>query len=211
MIHMIIYIASSPIGAIAVNEQRNPISFVSFKNDAKKRADELEDSEKKAISDSEKKLLNQIKTKEKIIFETKKEGYEHEFPNPAGDYLRGNMFDIARKENILKDKNELLNIIHETSTELTVRKMRNSVGEDKLILQAINTTDELAKQVNTMAMRLREWYGYYFPELVELTSNNENLAKYVSETLFRTDVKGIVVDESMGVNLKNEDLEEIKK
>ena len=121
------------------------------------------------------------------------------------------MLDIARKNSIIKEKSELLSIIHETSTELTVRKMRNSVGEDKLLLQAINTTDELAKQVNTMAMRLREWYGYYFPELVELTGNNENLAKYVSETLYRTDIKGIIVDESMGVNLKNEDLEEIKK
>ncbi len=208
---MTIYIASSPIGAIAVNEQRTPISFISFKNDAKKRADELEDCKKKAISDSEKKLLSQLKEKGKIILETKKEGHEHEFPNPAGDYLRGNMLDIARKNSIIKEKSELLSIIHETSTELTVRKMRNSVGEDKLLLQAINTTDELAKQVNTMAMRLREWYGYYFPELVELTGNNENLAKYVSETLYRTDIKGIIVDESMGVNLKNEDLEEIKK
>ncbi len=208
---MTIYIAASPIGIIAVNEQRNPISFISFKNDAKKRADELESCGKKAISDSEKKLLSQIKAKDKIIFETKKEGYEHEFPNHAGDYIRLNMLDLARKNSILKEKSELLSIIHETNTELTVRKMRNSVGEDKLLLQAINTTDELAKQVNTMSMRLREWYGYYFPELVELTGSNENLAKYVSETLFRTDVKGIIVDESMGVNLKNEDLEEIKK
>ena len=69
---MTIYIASSPIGAIAVNEQRTPISFISFKNDAKKRADELEDCKKKAISDSEKKLLSQLKEKGKIIFETKK-------------------------------------------------------------------------------------------------------------------------------------------
>ena len=208
---MTTYIAFCPLGIIATNEKGNTLSFVSFPNNAKKRADEIENCLKKTVSDSEKKIISQLKDKNDVIFEIKKEGHTHEFPNPAGDYLRTNIQEIARNNQLAKTKTEINQIYHDTITELTVRKMRVSIGKDKLLMQAINTTDELTKQINTMTMRVREWYGYYFPEIIERINDNEKLASYISETLYRTDIKGIDVEESMGANLAKEDLEEIQK
>ncbi|KAI8622569.1 hypothetical protein BC830DRAFT_441110 [Chytriomyces sp. MP71] len=44
---------------------------------------------------------------------------------------------------------------------------------DNMIIQAINLLDQLDKDVNTFSMRVREWYGWHFPELVKVV--NENL------------------------------------
>lgn len=43
---------------------------------------------------------------------------------------------------------------------------------DNMIIQAINLLDQLDKDINTFAMRVREWYGYHFPELVRLVADN---------------------------------------
>ena len=36
---------------------------------------------------------------------------------------------------------------------------------DTMIVQAIALLDDLDKELNTYAMRVREWYGWHFPEL----------------------------------------------
>ncbi|KAH7923334.1 Nop-domain-containing protein [Leucogyrophana mollusca] len=43
---------------------------------------------------------------------------------------------------------------------------------DNMIIQAIALLDQLDKDVNLFAMRIREWYGYHFPELIKLVSDN---------------------------------------
>ncbi len=39
---------------------------------------------------------------------------------------------------------------------------------DNMIIQAIALLDTLDKDVNTFVMRVREWYGWHFPELVKV-------------------------------------------
>jgi nucleolar protein 58 len=36
---------------------------------------------------------------------------------------------------------------------------------DTMIVQAISLLDDLDKEINIYAMRVREWYGWHFPEL----------------------------------------------
>ncbi|EKD14996.1 uncharacterized protein L3040_003807 [Drepanopeziza brunnea f. sp. 'multigermtubi'] len=48
---------------------------------------------------------------------------------------------------------------------------------DNHIIQAIATLDHLDKAVNTFSMRVREWYGWHFPELVRIASDNHTYAK----------------------------------
>ena len=39
---------------------------------------------------------------------------------------------------------------------------------DNMIIQAISLSDQLDKDLNTFSMRVREWYGWHFPELYKL-------------------------------------------
>ena len=51
---------------------------------------------------------------------------------------------------------------------------------DNMVIQAIAIIDQLDKDINTFAMRVREWYGYHFPELVRLVNDNYQYCQLVS-------------------------------
>merc|ERR1712187_985038 len=50
---------------------------------------------------------------------------------------------------------------------------------DNMIIQAIALIDQLDKNINTFAMRVREWYGYHFPELVRIVNENYAYCKLI--------------------------------
>ncbi|XP_047338387.1 probable nucleolar protein 5-2 [Impatiens glandulifera] len=50
---------------------------------------------------------------------------------------------------------------------------------DTMIIQAIGLLDDLDKELNTYAMRVREWYGWHFPELAKIVTDNILYAKTV--------------------------------
>lgn len=97
---------------------------------------------------------------------------------------------------------------------------------DTMIVQAIGLLDDLDKELNTYAMRVKEWYGWHFPELAKILNDNIAYARLVlkmgmrsnwetvdlSEVLpeeIETAVKS-AADRSMGTEISEEDLENIQ-
>jgi nucleolar protein 58 len=70
---------------------------------------------------------------------------------------------------------------------------------DTMVIQAVSLLEDLDKELNNYAMRLREWYGWHFPELGKIVTDNIVYAKAVSKIGMRKNVK----------NISNEDLEEV--
>jgi nucleolar protein 56 len=59
-------------------------------------------------------------------------------------------------------------------------KVKFSVQKnDNHIIQAIATLDQVDKDLNQMCMRTREIYGWHFPELAKIVSNNDQYARVV--------------------------------
>ena len=57
-------------------------------------------------------------------------------------------------------------------------KVKFSVQKnDNHIIQAIALLDQLDKDINTFAMRVKEWYGWHFPELAKIVPDNYSYAK----------------------------------
>lgn len=50
---------------------------------------------------------------------------------------------------------------------------------DNMIIQAIALLDQLDKDVNTFSMRVREWYGWHFPELAKIVPDSYQYARLV--------------------------------
>merc|ERR1719424_1031158 len=50
---------------------------------------------------------------------------------------------------------------------------------DKHIIQSIAILDTLDKDINTFAMRVREWYSWHFPELVKVINDNYIYARLI--------------------------------
>lgn len=59
---------------------------------------------------------------------------------------------------------------------------------DNMIIQSIALLDQLDKDINTFAMRVREWYSYHFPELVKIVPDNYTYAKAASMIKNRKDL-----------------------
>ncbi|KAI5277154.1 Nop-domain-containing protein [Aureobasidium subglaciale] len=71
-------------------------------------------------------------------------------------------------------------------------KVKFSVQKnDNHIIQAIATIDHLDKATNLFSMRVREWYGWHFPELVKVVSDN---TKYAQLALLIKDKKELTED-----------------
>lgn len=97
---------------------------------------------------------------------------------------------------------------------------------DTMIVQAISLLDELDKEINIYAMRLREWYGWHFPEMGKIVTENSAYARTVNKMGVRTaaadcDLSDIISDEiaselkqaaqiSMGTEISEEDVDNIR-
>jgi len=77
---------------------------------------------------------------------------------------------------------------------------------DTMVVQAIGLLDDLDKELNTYAMRVREWYGWHFPELTKVLNDNLSYARAIKLMGIRTNAANIdfseVLDEQQEAELK---------
>lgn len=206
---MTIYVSFSPIGVFASDENGRERAFVSFPKEPELAARAMQDCMQSKLSREESEIVSKLKEKD-VIFEIKKEGHTHEFPNPAGEALRKNMILIVEKQRLFKNRMEFHSFIHAVNFEISKGSMQKEPVNDKLIIHAVNALDEIERTTNTLAMRLREWYGQYFPEAGYKLSDNKAFSEYISTTLYRSEVRGAEPHESLGSDISKEDLEEIR-
>lgn len=57
---------------------------------------------------------------------------------------------------------------------------------DTMVVQAVALLDDLDKEINIYAMRVKEWYGWHFPELGKIIVDNLAYAKVIKTMGFRT-------------------------
>lgn len=53
----------------------------------------------------------------------------------------------------------------------------NPARSDNMIIQSIALLDQMDKDLNTFAMRVREWYSWHFPELKDIVKDNIMFAR----------------------------------
>ncbi|KAI9714958.1 MAG: Nucleolar protein 58 [Candelaria pacifica] len=113
------------------------------------------------------------------------------------------------------------------SHSLSRHKLKFSPDKvDTMIVQAIALLDDLDKELNTYAMRVKEWYGWHFPEMGKIINDNLAYAKVILNMGLRTsaadaDLAEVLPEEieaavkaaaevSMGTEITQEDLDNIK-
>ncbi len=113
------------------------------------------------------------------------------------------------------------------SHSLSRHKLKFSPDKvDTMIVQAIALLDDLDKELNTYAMRVKEWYGWHFPEMGRIVNDNIAYARVIIQMGMRTnaansDLAEILPEEietavkaaaevSMGTEITTEDLDNIK-
>jgi nucleolar protein 56 len=80
----------------------------------------------------------------------------------------------------------LTNVLQSSPEEVSIFQSKSQLGlghgfsrskvkfnvhrSDNMVIQAICLLDQLDKDINTFAMRVKEWYGWHFPELAKILS-----------------------------------------
>ena len=76
------------------------------------------------------------------------------------------------------------------SHSLSRHKLKFSPDKvDTMIIQSIGSLDVLDKQLNTYAMRVKEWYGWHFPELAKILNDNLAYSRVVLKMGFRSNAR----------------------
>ena len=81
---------------------------------------------------------------------------------------------------------------------------------DTMIIQAVSLLEDLDKELNNYAMRLREWYSWHFPELSKIITDNITYAKAVILIGMRTTVKNLSL-EQLGEVMPEEIAQQVKE
>lgn len=82
------------------------------------------------------------------------------------------------------------------SHNLYRHKLKFSVDKvDVMVIQAVGLLDDLDKELNNYTMRLREWYGWHFPESGKIIQDNLTYAKIVLKIGMRTNTKNTDLSE----------------
>merc|ERR1712110_832262 len=97
---------------------------------------------------------------------------------------------------------------------------------DTMIVQAVSLLDDLDKELNNYVMRCREWYGWHFPEMGKVVTDNLAFVRTVElmgmrENACKADLADILPEEvetavkeaaeiSMGTEISDVDLLNIK-
>lgn len=75
---------------------------------------------------------------------------------------------------------------------------------DTMVVQAIGLLDDLDRELNNFAMRLKEWYGWHFPELAKIITDNLSYARAVIAIGFRVNTKNVDMTEFLSDDLEKE-------
>ena len=140
----------------------------------------------KQIVKEEKEIIEEVSMEyDEILIESNKRlsNYDNpkvviRTPNQAGEYLRDNYAEFEL------DEAEIAKIYQ----NLAIYKIKKeSSSEDKHLIQAVNSIDEIDESISKLIERIREWYALYFPEM-DVIKNNETYIKLISENKSKDEI-----------------------
>ena len=223
ILYMKAFITTTSFGFIATDEKFSIVDKFLFD---KKQAEMLENIRQKMIPDEEVELIARLaKRFDEIVIETtapQKNFLGNDFVDKIivekntthGSYVREHFDEIISN---LGEVNitESLNIAY---NEITKEKIRESVkSNDVMIVESINSLEEIEETTGKLIERLREWCTPYLPELEKL-SNHETYARIISENTSRENIAesgvldntNVILSENYDVDIGDSDLEIIK-
>lgn len=232
-------IVESVMGVLGFDENNRLVEKVLFPKDAKKIAERLGRLKTGKIIDETITLIKKLQRKgyNEFMFENAeaargvRELLKVEAnvvsPSKASVLLRKNLEKFAVETKFVKKAEEIHLWLHKVSMELTKIQVKRAVEKrDLLVVQAIQTTDDMDKTINLFMSRIREWYGLHFPELNRLIDKHETYARLVFKlglrenfTTENLEKEGLpkaksemiakAAETSMGAELNEDDLEQI--
>jgi nucleolar protein 56 len=237
---MKVTIIESSFGILAFDEENKLVGKALFPRKPQVAAEALAKIETGKITDEIVELVKHLHqdgyttfilenaTLAKVIQEKLDVNVEVSRASAAGELLRSDIERFAVETGFVKDAEEFSLWTHNVTMEIAKLRVRGAVEKrDLIVVQAIQTLDDLEKTINMLMIRAREWYGVHFPELDRLMEKHETYARlivklgnkgnFTAENLKEEDIpeakaEGIAktAEKSMGADLAEADLTQIQ-
>ncbi|MEM1525700.1 MAG: C/D box methylation guide ribonucleoprotein complex aNOP56 subunit [Ignisphaera sp.] len=195
-----IFIADTVVGSFAVDENGGIVEKVVYPKDIGVIIEELLMLSEGKINNALTQLVESLKTKlnledytlvledPDIASELSQKRFKCEVsiaPEPI-ERIRRNLPKLVVELGLFPDEKSFREYMHLLSLELTRRRLRRYAQKrDLLAVQAIRAIDDIDKTLNLFAVRLREWYSVYFPELDDIAKEHNEYVKIVAEISYR--------------------------
>ena len=194
------FIVKTFIGVIAINEKNEVIASKLFAKNPKEIAKKLVESKEEV--------------EKELIEELTKKGYEVIKGEKAKEeFVKENLFQIAKKLNYVKNREEFLNLFSKVNIEIAKMQVKKSVKKDSIILHVNNAIEEIDKTINVFVERLRDWYSLHFPELDKSVKDHKKFAKLVATYGDRKNFEEFaeLAERSMSADFGDKDIEVVKE
>ncbi|MBU4547746.1 MAG: ATP-binding protein, partial [Euryarchaeota archaeon] len=128
------------------------------------------------------------------------------------EYLRSNLTSILIEVGFLNSDKDFNPRISDIYQELVLKKIReSSESEDKLLMHAVSSIEELDESISKLSERIREWYAVHFPEMDAIKSHEAYvalIAEYGHRDSIIKNLKGFDLDieSSMGAEVEEKDI-----
>ncbi len=181
------YIITLELGIVILNSDKDVIYFNKFNNPIESHT-KFKDKDYEEIVESIKflekhkniKILTNFPEITNLLKDKDYEAIEKISP-PIEKYIQINKLKIYLKSNIFSNEKEIIKELRDFSLKWSSLKIQEASEQiDLHISQSINALDEIDKISNTLATRMREWYGLHFPELDNLLQNANTYSHIVS-------------------------------
>ncbi len=103
-------------------------------------------------------------------------------------------------------KPEYKDVLVKNNIAIVKKAISGSVTKEQFIIQSINAIEELDRICNGLSKRLREWYGYYFPEASQKIDDNEVFTRTILEKDKDRLMLEFEIKSSMGPNIGQNDI-----
>ena len=227
-------------GVIAISEGLKDIIFKPFgdeKPDIERAVKALTSIEKGQMIDELREVLQKIgNVPLKVDSENVANAIKSEFPEVPIQIIDSGAELLKVREKVAEFYKEIFGdyktyvaFVNKVGVKLAKEKVAEA-GErrDLMIIRAVTISEDLTKMINTLVSHVREWYGYYWPELGKVVDDHrlyltliknlgsvenfteENLRNYVrSEKLLKAILKA--KQERVGIRITEEDLAMIQR
>jgi len=151
---------------LALNNAENipPLLKSFLKKKLKKENNKLIVGDKKLV----KLIKNEFKDKVNVIFHNKNKEIMR--------FINTNFTKLV--EGITEEEmNSLAVSLSHGMTRLNLQFTPEKV--DQMVIQAVSLVDDLDKETNTLGMRLKEWFGWHFPESSKLITDTKAFADFI--------------------------------
>ena len=174
-----LYVAKTPIGYFAFEENGKLASYKLFPKDPKKAARLLE-------SPIPNEFTSKLKGKVKVDYRLARERWRK----------------LAIELGFCKSEAELNAFLSDVGFELTRSRMKSAMKKDMLIVRLISIVNSLTKIENTLLSQLREFYLVHYPEVRD---KGERLARLIAKYKQRENFPGY--GGSVGLDFEEKELE----